>query len=421
MWGPADTLVWWGLGQPPLPPRRPWTAAELAALEAAGCAPADPAATLAALARGWRRPLLHARRRALLVVVPQPGDAEGRRHPLLDELHALLLGAPPTVRTVAEQLLGDREAKLLGTALPRAAIPPQALPQPRDAWLIPKASVAPRARESATSIETLLGCPYAWVARHAAGLRQGRAAEVPAGAQLIGLIAHRLAQEIFPPGAPPAPAAARAAAEARLPALLAEMGAPLLAPGAAAELARMRADLPASMEALAALFARHGLSVVETEAVREAPEVPEAGQVLAGQIDMLLRKGDGGVAVIDLKWASSDRWRRAEVAEGRAVQLAAYVSLAGAGEDAGFFMLAQRRMVAAEASVFGGRPAPGLRATWTAALDARRRRLDAVAAGTLRALGLREEEEDPDGAAIAPPPPCRFCEYGRLCGKEAVR
>lgn len=421
IWDHADTLVWWGLGQPPLPPRRLWTAAEVAALEAAGCRPADPAETLAALARGWRRPLLFARRRALLVVVPQPGDAEMRRHPLLDELRELVLGAPPALRPQAEALLADPVATLMGTELPRATIGRQSLPQPRAEWLIPKVAVRPRGRESATSIETLLGCPYAWVARYAAGLRPGRAAEVPQGAQLIGLLAHRLAQDIFHPGTPPAPAAARVAAEARLSALLTEMGAPLLAPGAAADLARVRSDLPAAMEALAALLGRHGLDVVETEAWREAPDVPEVGQVLGGQIDMLLRKADGSPAVLDLKWAASDRWRRTEVAEGRAVQLAAYVGLAGAGEDAGFFMLAQRRMVAAEASVFGGRPSPGLRETWVGALGSRRQRLDAVAQGTLRALGLSEDDEDPDGATVAPPPPCRFCEHGRLCGKEVVR
>ena len=41
------------------------------------------------------------------------------------------------------------------------------------------------------------------------------------------------------PGAPPAPDAAHKAAEARLPGLLDEMAAPLLAPGLAGELARL--------------------------------------------------------------------------------------------------------------------------------------------------------------------------------------
>jgi RecB family exonuclease len=421
MWDYADTVVWWGLGEPSLPPRRPWTKAELSALEAAGCALADPTETLAALSRGWRRPVLLARQRALLVVVPQPGDAGGRRHPLLDELLEVLLGAPPTVRPVAEPLLGDPAATLMGTRLARTELDRHVLPQPRAEWQVPKAALRPRPVESATSIEALLGCPYAWVARYAAGLRPGRAAEVPQGSQLIGLIAHRLAQELFPPGPPQDPAAVRAAAETRLLTLLDEMGAPLLAPGAAAELARLRAELPAAMQVLATLLAQHGLSVVETEARREAADVPEVGQRLTGQIDMLLVRPNGSPAVIDLKWAGSDRWRRAEVEEGRAVQLAAYVGLVGAGEDAGFFMLAQRRMVAGPDSLFGGRPAPGLRDTWQGALEARRLRLATISDGTLRALGLEEREDDPDGAVVTATPPCRFCDQGRLCGKEAVR
>jgi ATP-dependent helicase/nuclease subunit B len=425
LWDYVDTVVWWGLGQPSLPARRPWSRAESLALAGVGVALPEPATALAALSAGWRRPLLFARQRALLVAVPEPGAADARRHPLLDELREMLAGAPSAVKPQAEPLLGDPAAKLMGTKLARVPLASAALPQARADWTIPANAVSIRPVESASSLERLLGCAYGWVGHYAARLRPGRAAEVPQGAQLVGLLAHKLAQEIFTPGTPPAPGAARAAAEARLPGLLDEMAAPLLAPGAAGELARLRTDLPRAMEALALLIAKHGLTITGTEVERETKAALGTGQDIAGTIDLLLARPDGRAAVLDMKWAGTDRYRRAEVLEGRAVQLAAYVGLVGAGEDAGFFMLAQCRVLATDASLFGGRPAPGLPDTWQRTLLARQARLATIGAGTLHAIGIgwddRKKPDDPDAAAVRTNPPCRYCALPRLCGKEAMR
>jgi RecB family exonuclease len=425
LWDFVDTVVWWGLGQPSLPARRPWSRAEALALASAGVALAEPAAALAALSAGWRRPLLFARQRALLVAVPEPGAADARRHPLLDELRDVLKGAAPAVKPQAEPLLGDPEAVLMGTKLARVDLAPAPLPQARAEWVIPAKAVPLRKVESASSLERLLGCAYAWVGHYTARLRPGRAAEVPQGAQLIGLLAHRLAQEIFKPGAPPAPGVAHKAAEARLPGLLDEMAAPLLAPGSAGELARLHSDLPRAMEALARLIANHSLTINGTEVKREAKAVLGAGQDMAGTIDLLLARADGRAVVLDMKWSGSDRYRRAEMLEGRAVQLAAYVGLVGAGEDAGFYMLAQRRVLATDASLFRGHPAPNLTDTWQRTLSARQARLATIDAGILRALGIgwndKKKPEDPDGAAVQATPPCRYCALTRLCGQEAMR
>lgn len=425
LWDYVDNVVWWGLGEPSLPARRPWSRTETLALAGAGVAVPEPATALAALSTGWRRPLLFARQRALLVAAPEPGAADARRHPLLDELREVLAGAPSTTKPQAEDLLGDPAAMLMGTKLARVPLAPSALPQVRAVWKIPAKAVPLRPVESASSIERLLGCAYAWVGHYAARLRPGRAAEVPQGAQLVGLLAHRLAQEIFTPGAPPAPDAARAAAEARLPGLLDEMAAPLLIAGAAGELARLRSDLPRAMEALAVLIANHSLTITGTEVVRETKAALGPGRDFAGTIDLLLARPDGRAAVLDMKWAGTDRYRRAEVLEGRAVQLAAYVGLVGAREDAGFFMLAQRRVLATELSVFGGRTAPGLTDTWQRTLLARQARLATIDTGTLHALGIgwddKKKPSDPDAAPVRTNPPCRYCALTRLCGQEAMR
>lgn len=423
MWGFAETVIWWGLRQPSLPARAPWSRAERAALTGDGCLLPEAAARLAALSAGWRRPLLFARRQALLVAVPPAGDPHARRHPFLDELRECLAKAPSSTRPQAEQLLADPQARLLGVMLARVGIAAATLPKARQAWTIPTASVAQREVESASSIERLLGCSYAWVGQYAARLRPGRVAEIPQDQQLAGLLAHRLAQEVFQPGLPPAPDVAQATAEGRLPALLEEMAAPFLAPGSAAEVARLREALPQAMRALAELLAKHGITVIETEAQREAMDVPEPGQRFIGTLDLLLQGPEGQSAVLDLKWTRTDRYRRAEVRDGQAVQLAAYVGLVRAENNAAFFMLAQRSVIAPEGSIFAGGEGPGLLATWQDALASRRARMATLAAGTLRAQGVgwKQGHADADGATLAGRPPCRVCDFARLCGQEAVR
>ena len=434
LWEQADVVVWWGLAAPPLPRRPPWSEAERAELGARGCAPERHGAAIAQAARGWARPVALARRKLLLVHAPPPGDVEARRHPLLDEVDALLEAgkAPAACMPVAEELLGDAQARLLGTRLPRAELARAALPAPRATWTIPRGRVAARATESASSLELLLGCPFAWAARHSGKLSPGRRAEIPDSARLVGLLAHRLAQEIFVPGAPPEPAAARAAALARLPGLMAEMAAPILAPGAAAEREAMERALPEAMQELASLVARHGLRVTGAEVTRDAQDMPARGQRFTGALDLLLERADGRSVVIDLKWSRSDRRRRAEVEEGRALQLAAYARLVGAGEDAGYFMLAQRRIHAPPGALFGGggERVPSLAATWAQASASAERRMAGLDGGRLHATGVAAEWKDgkpprdvpdPDAVEMRLEPPCHFCAFGRICGKEALR
>jgi RecB family exonuclease len=427
LWGPAETVVWWGVTPLDRPARSPWTAEERAALDAAGCVPNDPLTTLAAETRAWRNALLHAGRRALLVVAPEPSVGTEAVHPLLQELAPLLVVAPVTNRPIAEVLLGDGHAALLGTPLPRSAVPPLLLPQPYKPWRIAPGVPLHRETESSSSLSLLLGCPYAWVAQYAARLRPGRLAALPETEQLVGTLAHALVERLFRPGMPPSSAEVRVEAIRRLDDLIAEMGAPLLAPGLAAELVRVQRDLPEATKILAELLGKHGLTVTAVEAEREVDDMPASGTRFTGRIDMLLADSQGHPVVLDLKWSRSDRYRREEVKNGAALQLAAYARLTGAGEAAGYFMLAQGRVVGRKGAIAGGSvvPAPTLADTWTRVTQAVERRKTAIGEGRLHALGLdynrQKPPPDPDEIKVAISPPCHFCKFGRLCGVELIR
>ncbi|MBM4072978.1 MAG: PD-(D/E)XK nuclease family protein [Planctomycetes bacterium] len=425
VWGPADTVIWWTVAMPGLPGRLPWSQAELAALAQAGCAPTDPAKALSLADATWRRPLFSARRRVLLIVVGaglSGGAAErGETHPIMHELRPLLSAAAPGVVARAETLLGDPKASLLGMALPRGDIASRALPVGRRDWTLPAGISINRVRESASSVEAMLGCPYSWVAQYLFGLSPGRRAEIPDGEQLAGTLAHRLAQLLLKPGVPEKSEVLAEEARQRLPKLLEEEAAPLLASGLSAERARVLDLLPQAIGELARRLGDLGVVIEGTEVERSASEMPEPGRAFGGKLDLLLRRGDQPV-VLDLKWSRTERWRRKQLEDGHAVQLAAYAQLVGAGENAAYFMLAQRRLLALkggiiEASLEGA----SLADTWTRARESHRARVAALSKGTLRALGVEPDASaDPDGASLAPEAPCRFCQLGRLCGQGAA-
>jgi ATP-dependent helicase/nuclease subunit A len=105
---------------PAMPAALPWSADEQTALQHAGCLPWRPEAALAAEATAWRRPILAARDRTVLVAIRAAGSEV---HPLVHEL-APVLEPNPALRPRAEGLVG--EFALPQGRSPVAAVVPEA-------------------------------------------------------------------------------------------------------------------------------------------------------------------------------------------------------------------------------------------------------------------------------------------------------
>jgi ATP-dependent helicase/nuclease subunit B len=423
VWQPVARMIWWGFDAPTLPADLPWTDAEQAALAEGGCLPWQPANALSAASLAWRRPILAARQQAILVSIRAAGT---EAHPISHELEPLL-DAHQCLRPRAESLVGLKDPVLAGTTLPRQVAGPLALPVARATWRSGSGVPIARETDSATALESLLGCPFGWTMRQRARLRPGRFAEVAEEERLIGLLAHALAQELLLARTVPlTPGELALAAAARLPSLVEEAAAPLLHPGAAGELSRLLERLPRAMEAIGRLLVDGGYRVVATEAARDAVGLLDTGERLAGHIDLLLEDEEGRPALLDLKWTRRSRYYRDRLVGGNAIQLAAYSQLTGAGERAAYMLLADARAMGASAAMRGVEvvaKAPSLAATWVALRQSRTARGEALAAGHLHALGIYEGKappSDPDAASLAPAAPCHFCDFGRLCGKEQV-
>ncbi len=432
---PADVLpgaaevVWWGFvdGAATSAAPEPWTAAERAALEAAGARLPDDGAVRLAEATGWRRAVLLARERAVLARWRLAGTEPTPPHPLLDELRTR--SAPGTLArcTIASErvLRGQR-----GPWTPALAeLPPASPIAPRPAFHV-AASVAAAGALSATALESLLGCPLQWALKHLASLEPGRTEDIPDGPRLVGSFAHRILQDMLlgPERLDVARASAADAATwaARtFDARVEVEAAPLVRPGREVELAAARSLVEGAAAALARHLQRGGWHPVEAERPVEGTLF---GHPFRGSVDLVVEK-EGGEALLDLK-RSGTRYRREELEEGRALQLGVYAALlrhgGGPYPPTGYLILDDGQLLTGDPAAFpGSTPVAGpsthetLKAAaeaigyWSSVLDRGlipSRRDGIPWQEALASAGLPSPDED-----TLHPPSCRFCSYGTLC------
>lgn len=422
LWDAAPRVIWWSfVGPGEKVPSHPWSRAELEALEAAGVALEPAAAVSNRLVASYAEVLYRASERVLLV---RPALARGDQsvaHPLAHQLRPILKDADHRVFFRAERLLHEANVVLAGHALvrqPREILNP---PARRAKWDLPPAAIdrLKARRESATSLGRLMNCQLAWLAQDVLGLRPGAFADIPGPDQLFGNLAHEIARRMLPPGPPPALEGVREAAADLFEVLLPQMAAPLQQPEFAGELAAAREVVPLALEALVRLLHERGLEVVGAEIDREGA-VDELA--LHGRLDLLVRRGPQA-AVLDLKWTHSERRYRDEILEGRAVQLAVYRAIAGPeGQvgDGGYFLLRQRRVLAATGSVLAVDPLEAARGDaetlQLVASDWKRWRA-LMAEGVVLAAGVEGASDfRPVDLAFDPPSdPCRYCDLTGLC------
>lgn len=415
--GSARAIVWWGFSREAAvrPPRMLLTRAEQDGLRAVGAEPPDPSRAMAIEADGWRRPLLQARE-ALVLACPLT-DTKGQSnhpHPLWDD--------------VVGQLSDHREARKLERSsiqLPaRAALASVAVrPLPTFSLAVSlPSSIALREAESPSSIEKLLGCPMAWVLDYRARL-SARIADGPhpVAPLVFGALAHRILEQVLPQALAAPPRAALLVGDL-FDQLASDLCEDLGLPQHQANRATVRRAVVESAQELVRLAEKHGVRAIRTEV---PGEVVAAEQTIRGRLDLVW---DEPAVVLDLKWGKSSQVKRLET--GTAIQLAAYAAMQrseGRAAETAYFVLLNQQLLAEP----GGRLAadgrvPGQQRAsevWSAAVATMRRRRESLGAGRVEAPGAGGEEVDaafsPSGLTIAPP--CPYCRFAGLCGREAAR
>jgi CRISPR/Cas system-associated exonuclease Cas4 (RecB family) len=201
-----------------------------------------------------------------------------------------------------------------------------------------------------------------------------------------------------------------------------QTAAPLLRPGYAVEYERAKARVSDSIRLLIRMISDAGLTVrgVEEEVVVKFA----TGQDFGGYLDLVLEDTKGRSIVLDLKWSTRDKYRREEIQEGRALQLAAYTWLeeqAGrTSVGAGYFMLRQQSLLFTDSYPFSAAhhvPGSDLKDTWAMLRTAYDLRMEQLERGEILVRGVPAGTDDIDIDPMPQVEPgCRFCDYRSLCG-----
>ncbi len=444
-----DLVVWWHCvgGTEWRPPVRPWRSAEIVAIHQAGIALQDAAGRLRAEARGWHQVILAAKRGLVLAIPKWALGAAMEPHPIVHEIGARFgadARALERITVDARDLVQGLGASL--GSLPTPAIAdagPMALPEARTEWVLDPARVGEglcaRTEHSASSIESLIGCPLKFVFTYPGRRRARSGASIAPGYRLNGVLGHRLVEELHGAGAFARPETLDEAITERFDTLLREEGAVLLRPGMTFELRQLRRQISRSVRRLADILARSKLTIVGVEV--EANQPWRAGS-LGGRIDLLLRDARGDDVIVDLKWGKTSYSEALQ--GGTATQLAVYAAARQlASKDralpsAAYFSLSRGEVLTTDASPFAGAGVaatrgPPLADTWTQ-VERTIEKVERVLAtgrvfvtGVGPALPLVEALGVPEGdraghLQLKPDAACKYCDYGALCGRrwEAV-
>lgn len=349
--GAWPTVVWWNLARESTAVSYPWSRRELDALRASGVDLPEIDDIVRRRSREWLRPLCNASERLVLVAHHNERGA----HPLWTRIESLFDGQA-TVEIEPVLLGGGATLQPLGVRT--RELPLRHLRAPRRWWSLPEEyPVSPREVESYSSLSKLCDYPHEWVLQYAARLRAGRAAAVMDGTRLLGNLGHRLFEEFFSTqrdwrNMPDE--AVLAWVRSELPGIIQREGAVLLGHGRGVDRQRVAATLERALVRL--LEHLRSAGVVEA-AAENSGEAPFEGRRLTGTIDLLLTRGNGQRAVLDVKWAG-EKYRGGLLAENRALQLAtyAYMQKSRDGSDTwpagAFFILATGNMLAANRAGF---------------------------------------------------------------------
>lgn len=408
---PTHTTLWW-LGAAPAPPSSSWRLSERGWIHLQGLEPDDdlaPSRIRLALTRA-----ISLTSERLILVSPRGGDEAAQPHPLLGLLAGCFGTSLRSAWIEAQELQAG--GAIAGVSLPIETLPILTPPAPQRNWTVPEKLIDPREVESPSGIEKLLGCPLAWVLSYKAKLYARGPASLPNPNQMVGTLLHEVIRQVFANGYDNPPDSA-AKAQALFDRLVPEIASPLLRPENATLYWRARFGIGQAMADLTGKLTDAKLTLAGAEESFTRPLPGQAGQ-LAGRLDLLF-EGPKGKLVLDAKWTTSAKHYTARLSENRALQLAAYAWLIGKGASAAYYLLRQRRLLAADAYPFTDAQIAGadLTACWEDVLADFADALKALKSGRVVAAAVEAPETDERRLAVEAP--CRFCDYATLCGISA--
>lgn len=448
--GNVENVLWWGFRSGSMAPGRRWDAHDVDTLARVGVHLPSPKG-LAALSAGQT---LAAAGRCRNLVIIQAQQLNGERtesNPLLEALAAAQPQRPDegTAKSLSERiaLLSTTPAELTGPdgrwrfAGRSAHLVPVdrhlPVPPPPVHEVGPNPSLRPE-RLSFSQLTTLLGCSLAWVLQKKSQLHVADAAGIPMDNQMLGSFAHKVV-EVLHHRLRPENRAVPDETEIRLTVdeLIPHYASELLLPGQLRRRSAVTATLVASIGTFFRQLSRGGITLQDVEREFEKDVLlfadgEEFTVHVKGSADAVGIDAEGRTVVVDLKWTNNAKYRREEIQQGTALQLALYQWALHSGDTppddpTAFYLLKQGAFASAHPHF--GTPLP--RAVepallWTQAVAAAEFTVEEVLAGRITAAQPADDartadvpdraQVDADAGRHHIKPPCRFCDFGVLCG-----
>ncbi len=434
---PADVIdattqwIWLGVGTSKNR-RSPWSPRDRVELHRLGVGIDDGTRDLHIERRAERRAFAGIEQRALFLELPS--DDEKRPHSLVLAVRCATGLEPVSIESL---VTGDSAPIASAWGLERVAVEPSPPAVPGTVWRVDPALIPERPFSSASELEARFACPLKWTLNYAARLRPSNSVDLKRGALLKGDFEHRVLERVFRGDDPPmtedaAELEVRRVFNERLPL----DAAPLAQPSATGERHQLEAELAQATRTLVRTLNAGGYRVVGME---EPLRSEIDGRQLRGSIDCVVVDERGEEAVIDFKFGSAKKYR-SFLAEGKAIQLATYA--AGRATKTGlppvaYLILVTGELFTPSGSALRGATAqqlvergPPIGDVWRNFTLALRASEKWLSTGEIPVRPLRPMETWPLGSNLALDPAafqkreqpiCRYCDYGELCGLEAVR
>ncbi len=443
----CSEIVWWGFNAngPSTPDY--WSFQERTALNSCGIDIEETASYRSREAYEWQRGFMHAEKRFLAVHISQIRGEEAEHHPYWDTIWSLASrlfngdnedGIKRCIYKECKDFGYDWNWKFAGRENELEIVQEAQASLVTDLYVIPESTISPPVSMSYSQMNTLIGCPFEWTLKYYAGLKPAESQSIPTGNQMIGTFCHRIVEELYSETNYLDSKIAYEKAGYLFDSLINYMASELLTEGNAAERQRYRTSITEAVRQLVTAINRFNLTVEKTEALLEG-EVE--GIPYKGYVDILLRDLDGNPFLLDLKWSASDKYKTKEIEDGTSLQLAAYAWMIRSAEpsrqvNTAYFMLAQGKMLSTSPMLLDEAvESPyGLEETWDRGVNSLEEVLKSLETGSVHVCGIAEkvksqelgvpEEKAADQikeeynikGLLYQSPPCRFCDFVRLCG-----
>jgi ATP-dependent helicase/nuclease subunit B len=425
IWGEADTILWWGfLKNRSGPSIRTWTAKERNWLKEQGVFLTEEDVRRRREAASWQKAIRYANRKLILFAPAKLKGEEIPIHPLWDEIRYAVVKDHHTEKKLTLDPVEFRKqpsVSLFEEQFERVGLNKRNIPEPIRTWQVPEKVVLPREEESATSFESLIGCPVKWTFRYAAKVKPASALSIPHESLMLGNLGHVILEHLITEKSSWSEQEVQLKAGELFDELMPKLAAPLLEPKNSILRNETRRHLQTSLQQFFKVLNQAGVQIQHTELDLQKPW--SEGVEFKGRLDLVGETRTGKKILFDAKWSRKPSNYK-ERLEKVSIQLTLYHWLLADHEDeelpVAYFMLRSGHFYSLPHEDFPEDyhvPGPSLLENHGMVRKSVEDVWVQLQQGTITAPGVPSKASQEEGSfSSIIDPPCMFCEYQNLCG-----